>query len=535
MVTGKVLVGALLAASTALGAPTTGRATGAMSQISTNEDLPQVISDFNHFRIHARNEGELQKPRPKAESEGNAKTGDDNAKDRTNDKMDDKQNRNPKDRTTDKVDGHTKDMTNDETDDKTDDKLDTSPKDRTTGKADNKTEDKQNDSPIPFSLDTLRDLVKEMAAAKMDDKTNNPTNGTANEVQNLDLNNATLATLNDVVKKMTQGTVNVTMDDKTNNTIEEPANDEQNSDADYAMVDALTDLLKQMSTTNDTAASTAKDKKDSKADDEKELYKTLKKMTTDMMRDMVKKKLEEARGRINGLPKDHPDNRPSNFIPEKHVGSGATRNLTELLFNRPLTFSEYKARNWMWLRCRTFTSNQFDVGGMWPGEFGSWFLGKLHETKCAPINWQFEYVNGQTWGDAYVAFDWWSTGCDQIRAVKAAIKAAAKEATEMRRELYIYNCVGFNDYPWSFVEMRKGEPLMMQRNGGLGMDPAATAQQKWENGETVPGFNPLVSNADDDQAKKEKEEEEKKKKEEVEEARKETMKQATMANDDDPY
>ncbi|KAH6989408.1 hypothetical protein BKA56DRAFT_710856 [Ilyonectria sp. MPI-CAGE-AT-0026] len=507
MVTGKVLVGALLAASTALGAPTTGRTTGEMSQISTNKDLPQVISDFDHFQIHARNEGELQKPRPKAESEGNAKTGDDNAKDRTNDKMDDKRNRNPKDRTTDKVDGPTKDRTNDEMDDKTDDKLNTNPKDRTTGKADDKTEDKQNNNPSLISLDTLRDLVKDLAAAKMDDKTNNPTNGTANDVQNINLNNATLATLNDVVKQMSQGTVNVTMDDKTNNTIEDPANDGQNSDADYAMVGALTDLLKEMSKTNDTADSTAKDKKGSKEDyDKEQLDKKLKQMSTDMIRDMVKKKLEEAQGRINGLPKDHPDNRPTNYNPKKHLGTGATRNLTELLFNRPLTYSEYTARNWMWLRCRTFTSNQFDVGGNWPGHFGSWFLGKLHETKCAPINWQFEYVNGQRWGDAYVAFDWWSTGCDQIRAVKAAIKAAAKSATEMRRELYIYNCVGFNDYPWSFVEMRKGEPLMMQRNKGLGMDPAATAQQKWENGEKVPGFDPIVANADDDQAKEEEEE-----------------------------
>lgn len=503
MLRGKALVGALLAASTALGAPTTGKATGEVSQISTDKDSPQVISDFDHFRIHTRNEGEPQKPRPKAESKGNAETGDDNTKDRTTGK----------------------------TDDKMDDKRNSNPKDMTTGKADDEMEDKQNSNPNYITLDTLKDIVKDMAAAKMDDKT---TNGTANDVQNINLNNATLDTLNDVIKQMSQDKVNATMDDKTNNTTEDLANDGQNSDADYAMVDALTDLIKQMSKkTNNTTDGTAKDDKGSKADYDDELVKKVKQMSTDMMMDMVKKKLDEAQGRINGLPKGHPDNRPVNYIPNENLGTGAKRNLTELLFNRPLTYSEYTARNWMWLRCRTFTSNQFDVGGNWPGHFGSWFLGKLHDTKCAPINWQFEYVNGQRWGDAYVAFDWWSTGCDQIRAVKAAIRAAAKSATEMRRELYIYNCIGFNDYPWSFVEMRNGEPEMMDHNNGLGMDPAATAQQKWFNGEEVPGFDPIAPNAEDAKAKEEEEAEEKKKEEAANDLADANRK--ASAFDDDPW
>ncbi|KAK7417042.1 hypothetical protein QQX98_004803 [Neonectria punicea] len=159
-------------------------------------------------------------------------------------------------------------------------------------------------------------------------------------------------------------------------------------------------------------------------------------------------------------------------------------NITQEWFSRPLNASEYYTRNWMWLRCRTTASLQFDAGGNWVNDYGRRFLKAMHNArgaagpKCGPINWQFDYVNGQDWGDAHIGFDWFFMSCDQVTAIKAIMEAARLVRSETRRQLYLYNCPGFDQYPWSFVEWRKGANMAADQES-IELDPAAIAQEKW--------------------------------------------------------
>ncbi|KAK7431399.1 hypothetical protein QQZ08_002170 [Neonectria magnoliae] len=159
-------------------------------------------------------------------------------------------------------------------------------------------------------------------------------------------------------------------------------------------------------------------------------------------------------------------------------------NITQEWFSRPLNASEYYTRNWMWLRCRTTASLQFDAGGNWVNDYGRRFLKAMRNArgaagpKCGPINWQFDYVNGQDWGDAHIGFDWFFMSCDQVTAIKAIMEAARLVRSETRRQLYLYNCPGFDQYPWSFVEWRKGANMAADQES-IELDPAAIAQEKW--------------------------------------------------------
>lgn len=122
------------------------------------------------------------------------------------------------------------------------------------------------------------------------------------------------------------------------------------------------------------------------------------------------------------------------------------------LFSRPLEKSEYKVRDWRWLRCRTFTSTRFDIGGTWSGEDGNeWF--QLLKDHCDVINFSHMYINREDWGDAMVRFDLPDLGihiCDQKDAVRLAVEAAKRSADGLARQLYIWDCPGFEDDPnWS--------------------------------------------------------------------------------------
>ncbi|KAH7171485.1 hypothetical protein EDB81DRAFT_778583, partial [Dactylonectria macrodidyma] len=183
--------------------------------------------------------------------------------------------------------------------------------------------------------------------------------------------------------------------------------------------------------------------------------------------------------------------RASDDVGKLNPGNETHRNITELYFNRPLTYAQYQARNWMWLRCRTWTLNRFDAGGSWVADGGAAWRKEASKTKCGVVNWDTQFVNEQGWGDIYTSWDWMAIGCGQVKAVQAAVKAARKTANETRRELYIYNCRGFDDYPWSFVEMRRGAKEPTDDNSGFGLDPAATQEQKWNNDEGPIGYMPL--------------------------------------------
>lgn len=124
------------------------------------------------------------------------------------------------------------------------------------------------------------------------------------------------------------------------------------------------------------------------------------------------------------------------------------------LFNRPLNYTEYYNRNWMWLRCRTRHSQIYDVGGGWVRDHGLRWLGIMKKIpRCKPINWHLVYTNGLGWGDAEVQFDWFYPWCGVEQTVRAAMDAAKREGEETRRDFYVYNCEGFNEFPWSHSEL----------------------------------------------------------------------------------
>lgn len=132
------------------------------------------------------------------------------------------------------------------------------------------------------------------------------------------------------------------------------------------------------------------------------------------------------------------------------------RKQTADLFQRPLSREEYYERNWMWLRCRTETHNEFDAGGSWFGEDAEDFHNKVRPLDCGPINWHFKYVNGQGWGDAMFGFDWSIPNCVLPFTVQI-LRDIAKVATDRyQRELYIWDCPGAHDDPHWGTERATG-------------------------------------------------------------------------------
>lgn len=126
------------------------------------------------------------------------------------------------------------------------------------------------------------------------------------------------------------------------------------------------------------------------------------------------------------------------------------------LFGKPLTRERYFERDWFWIRCHT--QGRYSVGGSWPGPYGKHWLDEMKKMSndCGPvINWTFQYMNGQDWGDAAMRADWFSPTCQFKGMVEAATRAAKLAGKEMQRELYIYSCTGFESEPGFMNEIQE--------------------------------------------------------------------------------
>lgn len=114
--------------------------------------------------------------------------------------------------------------------------------------------------------------------------------------------------------------------------------------------------------------------------------------------------------------------------------------LAKDLFTRPLNRQEYLLRDWMWIRCNTWISAVFDVGGSWIGPEGRHFLRELQAKGCKPSHFTVDYYNGADWGDARIMFWWGVAGCNQTAAVNVARRIV--ESGQYDRVLYVYDCRG---------------------------------------------------------------------------------------------
>ncbi|KAF7542777.1 hypothetical protein G7Z17_g11285 [Cylindrodendrum hubeiense] len=480
----KVFVGLLVTASTALGVPTPGKADKEVSSPNvTDKDSSPATSDIVAMmgQVESEDTGNDKMQKAQLKTETKSKENKETAGDKPSGRREETEEPNgkPSDKSSDNPSNNPNDQTSIQTSDQTDNK------------------------PVYITADMLKEIAKENikrrdrntgepnykpssnpndpASTQMSDQTDNKPSSNPNDQASIQMSD------------QTDKPVYVTAD-KLEEIAKHMSKDKTDSKPDYVTDEYLRAKVKQAS--EDKAGGKAKCRAKYDAAAAEKSDKLVQHMSTDMMMDLVRQDREAAsRGRAAG---GRGGNMAQDGIAKANADAmqdaEATRNLTELLFNRPLTYTEYYARNWMWLRCRTVVSNQFDVGGGWVRDYGREMLAEARRVRCGLINWQFEYANGQRWGDAYMSFDWWTGECDQIQAVRAAIRAARRAAMEARRELYIYNCRGFDDYPWSFVEMRRGRPETVDHNAGLGLDPAATAQEKWFNGQLVPGYAPIAPN-----------------------------------------
>ncbi|KFA62762.1 hypothetical protein S40285_05037 [Stachybotrys chlorohalonatus IBT 40285] len=111
----------------------------------------------------------------------------------------------------------------------------------------------------------------------------------------------------------------------------------------------------------------------------------------------------------------------------------------------PLNRSEYYARNWMWIRCRTWHGNKFDVGGAWMGINGEAWRKSINK-HCKLTAWSFKYFNIEGWGDAEVNFHMRDSECHQWHPVQAALDLQKEHAAAWKRELYLFDCKTHNNH-----------------------------------------------------------------------------------------
>ncbi|EQK99160.1 hypothetical protein G6O67_005721 [Ophiocordyceps sinensis] len=128
----------------------------------------------------------------------------------------------------------------------------------------------------------------------------------------------------------------------------------------------------------------------------------------------------------------------------------AALNETAELWTRPLTREEYYRRNFMWVRCRSMQAKWFDMGGAW-FDRGDEALKKLLGREL--VDWQFKYVRGN-WGDATLFFSQFREVALEHTVAKM-IKLAEKASSEYRRNFYVIDCPGQEEYAYYATE-RKG-------------------------------------------------------------------------------
>jgi hypothetical protein len=149
------------------------------------------------------------------------------------------------------------------------------------------------------------------------------------------------------------------------------------------------------------------------------------------------------------------------------------------IFGRPLNKKEYYKRNWMWIRCRNKSGFHYDVGGSWFGQNGTDYRDAVMTEACI-TDFKLTYVNGQDWGDATVKFSIIGTDyCHQDWPVLQAVELARKAGENYKRELYIWNCPNFENYP-NFGHEWPGKRLPTEE---FLNNPPPTEEQK-ETGET---------------------------------------------------
>ena len=132
-------------------------------------------------------------------------------------------------------------------------------------------------------------------------------------------------------------------------------------------------------------------------------------------------------------------------------------------FSRPLDRHDYYKRNFNWVRCHSPGKLQYTVGGAWAGQHGRNVLRQLKSfPECADImGWRFEYINGEGFGDASMAWDTFWGGCHPMLAVYAMLEVAREAEPLTHRKLYVYGCPGFRE-----LDDYVNEPLrLMTMNG----------------------------------------------------------------------
>jgi hypothetical protein len=134
-------------------------------------------------------------------------------------------------------------------------------------------------------------------------------------------------------------------------------------------------------------------------------------------------------------------------------------------FGTPLTMDDYFLRDWFWIRCHSLLDIKLSVGGSWPGPHGKHLMRELEASHCGlVVNWTFEYVNGQNWGDAVVRMMWFEPRCGVKEVVLASIKLAKMAGWQKEREFYIYSCPAGRDEPGWRNEV--GEMGRIKEKGG---------------------------------------------------------------------
>ncbi|KAI9163777.1 NADP-dependent 3-hydroxy acid dehydrogenase [Paramyrothecium foliicola] len=101
--------------------------------------------------------------------------------------------------------------------------------------------------------------------------------------------------------------------------------------------------------------------------------------------------------------------------------SSAYQRVAHWFSGQPLNETEYRERNWMWIRCRTRYTPIFDVGGAWTeNELAEWKHAQKKANRFCPVtDWRVKYYNGQGWGDAEVTFWYPWHGCTHKTAARA--------------------------------------------------------------------------------------------------------------------